>query len=616
MTYNDEEQRIITDIARLYGFMSPRESKYLRNLNRYLTNGPVRDSVYNVRCLPPSNIPPITEYGIKTKVNAQKSAIDTMSSKLSQLKVRPFFNPVDASFSADKACRHAQIFFDKLYSELHIPSMMAESTRDAIIFDVGEQWVDDKKATIVHVHPWAVLLDPAEFDCGYLSRICLLFKQVPVSKIVKDIELYGNGELKHAEETNRFFRELFDRDRSELRDYVVYYDLFGRKRYDIYGDYFFFEKTLDFDCCPVNFIFYNRPVKGFFSTSAIDDTYGIQHQIDEMGDRVDAATRTAPFAFITVPRSSNSKIKNTQMSNEPYVIIEYDSIGGGKPEINTPSPISGEYQAMIDALETKLFNQLGVSQLSAQSKKPAGVTSGVALQTLEDVESDRFNVLVSDVVEAYVNLAKIMIQVLPSNAEILPKTLLRRDSVTWADVKKNYKLYQIQFSSTSSLSKDPATKMEQINQLVNMGFLSKEVAAKFLDMPDLEKAFEDITAADDYCNYIIDKAVEKGSFDFYEVVDLNHLFSKVVTSACRIAPSGDEEAISRLIGLLERVQSKITALNEPEPTQAAQPIAQGMPVVPQGAPPMIDAQAIATAQGMQPAGIVPDGINSTLGGGM
>lgn len=606
MNYTDEQRKIIDDISRLYGFVSARESKYIRNLNRYLTNGPVRDSVYNLRGLPPANIPPITEYGIKTKVNAQKSAIDTMASKLSQLKVRPFFNPVDASFKADKACRHAQIFFDKLFSELHIPSLMAESTRDAIIFDVGEQWVDDKAGKIVHVHPWSVLLDPAEYDCGYLSRICLSFKQIPASKIVKDIELYGNGELKDAAEVNAYIRDLFERDRADVRDYVVYYDLFNKKRYDIYDTYFFFEKSLDFDCCPVNFIFYNRPVKGFFSTSAIDDTYGIQHQIDEMGDRVDAATRTAPFAFITVPRSANSRIRNSQMSNEPYIIIEYDAIGGGKPEINTPSPISGEYQAMIDALETKLFNQLGVSQLSAQSKKPAGVTSGVALQTLEDVESDRFNVLVSDVVEAYVNLAKILIQVLPGNEEILPKTLLRRDSVTWAEVKKNYKLYQIQFSSTSSLSKDPATKMEQINQLVNMGFLSKEVAAKFLDMPDLEKAFEDITAAEDYCNFIIDKAVETGSYEFYEVVDLNYLFNRVVTTACRISTSGDEEAIKRLIGLMDFIQGKIISLQTPD-----------VPAVqPEAAPPQAAAQPAQPAQTMQPPGGVPMGNNLNQTGGV
>lgn len=604
----DKRQEIIRDISLLYGFVSKRETKYIRNLNRYLTNGAVREDIFDLHNLPPAYMPPISEYGIKTKVNAQKSAIDTMASKLSQLKVRPFFNPVDASFKADKACRHAQIFFDKLFSELHVPQLMAESTRDAIIFDVGEQWVDDKKGRIVHVHPWAVLLDPAEYDCGALSRICLMFKHVPVSMIVRDIELYGNGETAEAKGVNADFKAMFERNRSELHDYIVYYDLYNKKRYDIYDSKFFFEKTLDFDCCPVNFVFYNRPVKGFFSTSAIDDTYGIQYQIDEMGDRVDAATRTAPFAFVTIPRSSNSELKSSQFTNLPFTIIEYDSISGGKPEINTPSPISGEYQSMIDSLETKLFNQLGVSQLSAQSKKPAGVTSGVALQTLEDVESDRFNVLVGDVVEAYVNLAKILIQVLPGDSEILPKTLLRRDSVTWAEVKKNYKLYQIQFSSTSSLSKDPATKMEQINQLVNMGFLSKEIAAKFLDMPDLEKAFEDITAAEDYCNYIIDKAVETGDYSFYEVVDLNYLFQRVVTSVCRVAASGDDKTIERLVGLMELIQGKILSLQQPE--VAPQGAQAGMPGQPAQA-----GQAV-LPQGGQPTGGVPVLNNNNGQGGV
>ena len=123
----DKHQEIIRDISLLYEFVSKRETKYIRNLNRYLTNGAVREDIFDLHNLPPAYMPPISEYGIKTKVNAQKSAIDTMASKLSQLKVRPFFNPVDASFKADKACRHAQIFFDKLFSELHVPQLMADA---------------------------------------------------------------------------------------------------------------------------------------------------------------------------------------------------------------------------------------------------------------------------------------------------------------------------------------------------------------------------------------------------------------------------------------------------------------------------------------------------------
>ena len=588
------QQAIIDDMAKLAGFMSPRESKYIRNYNRYYANGALSDSIHNLYNIPPSYVPDVTRYGVRTKSNIQKSIIDTMASKLSQLKVRPFFTPVNGGVKIQKTCSDAQIFFDKLWAEFKVPSQIALASKDSLVFDTGVIWVDEKQEAIAHVHPWNYFVDPAEWDIGKPSRVMLNFKQFPIADILRQIKKYGHGDLSGGQKIEQQLKLEFKANRSAVKDYTVYYDLLEGVRYDVFGQDFFYAKKIDYEIPPVVVLYYNRPLKGFFSTSVIDDTYGLQVQIDEMTDRIDAATRTAPFAYLIATKGQNTNLQWEQFSNEPCIKIEYDAtLGQQPPQLITPAPISPAYESVMNACEQKAYNLVGVSQLSAQSKKPAGVTSGVALQTLEDVESDRFNILVQDVINLNVELVKIIIQVMPPEAKLLPSY---NAPTKWKDIKKAYDDFTVQYSATSSLSRDPATKMEQINKLIEMGFLAPQTGAKLLEMPDLEKAFSDITAGQDYIDYVIDKAMREGDFDYLPIVNLDQLFDSIVSALCRVAQTPEEKYINNLTEFLVQVERKqAESLGGGTPGEVLQappvgqePIVPAPEVAPPVQPPIVD----------------------------
>jgi hypothetical protein len=254
--------------------------------------------------------------------------------------------------------------------------------------------------------------------------------------------------------------------------------------------------------------------------------------------------------------------------------------------VSTPRPIDPMYTQLLDMFEKKIYEMEGISQLSAQSKKPGGLNSGVALDTLQDVESERHNVLLQAMIKMYMDVAKICIQVFPDSANVLPEKTGRAD-IKWKDIKIAKDLFTVQFSSSSSLSKDPKTKMEQIEKLQSLNLINPGMIASLLDLPDLNEAYSVMTASYDYSQKIIERALEDGEFNFYEVGDIKQLYSEVVTTILRLDANDEKpEIIANAVLLLAKVKDKMdeieSAMAPPMPPPA--PIAPPMPQIEQSIP--------------------------------
>ena len=91
----------------------------------------------------------------------------------------------------------------------------------------------------------------------------------------------------------------------------------------------------------------------------------------------------------------------------------------------TPAFINEQYMKTVQILKEQAYELVGISQLSAQSSKPAGLNSGIALTTMEDIESDRFETQLSQVIRAYVDITRVCINVFPASDNILPLDRMR-----------------------------------------------------------------------------------------------------------------------------------------------------------------------------------------------
>lgn len=575
------QDQVIKDIGRFYNYLSKREAKYLRNFNRYSNNGARRSSIHNLYDTPLSylytGMQSNEDAGIMPILNVVRSATETLVSKVSQTKVRPFFNPVNGTYKTRKVAKAAQVFFDEFYDAQDVYANGVKCLRDAAVFEVGHLWVDDDESKIKRIAPWEYYYDPAELNFGKITRCYVRFNSYPAIALRDKLG-----------KKSKTLSEAIAADVGAKVEYIIFYDLIDGLKHYVVGSEYVMSKKIDYDVSPVATLYYSPPIKGGFSVSLVDNLYTIQRQIDSLCQRIHDAAELNPGNQIFIPKGSN--IKASEFNNQFGAIWEYMPLPNAGPGVvvSTPRPIDPQYVQLLELFEQRAYQMEGISQLSAQSKKPTGINAGVALQTLDDIESERHNVILNAYIKFLMDVAKVAIEVFPNDAEILP-TRLGRANIKWSDIKAERKQYTIQFSASSSLSKDPKTKMEQVEKLLSLGVINPDMASSLLEFPDLEDAYGVASASYDACSRIIERCIETGDVDYYEAVDVRMLYRETINTLLRLdANDEDTQTLGKLVVLLTKVKGDMAMIQEatqpppPAPAPMPEPLPAGpaLPVAP------------------------------------
>lgn len=400
--------------------------------------------------------------------NVIASCIETLCSKIASQKVRPFFNTVNGTFKEMQIAKQAQVFFDMLYEENNVNKIITDAFRNACVFDKGIVKISDDGIT--NRLPWNVFFDPREVTYNQITYVAEKLPKTP-GRIL---------ELKYGIKADRNL------------DYTVYeyYDVMEHIK-AVYVQELNKVVTHEYkpNIIPYLEIHYTNPVKGDTSQSVVDQLYGIQTQIDELLAVMKDSIAVNPGMTLLVPRSSN--IKTNMLSNRTGQIIQYDPIPG-----QTTSPvtyatndiISPQFVQLLDKLKNDAYEIVGISQLSATSQKPAGLNSGIALNTMEDIESSRFETQLNSVVRLYVDVAKACLDIFPPDIDILPDDL-NRANIKWKDIVEARNNMKIQFSAAESLSKDPSEKLKQLVALSQAGVIPQSHIATLMELPDLQSGY-------------------------------------------------------------------------------------------------------------------------------
>ena len=103
----------------------------------------------------------------------------------------------------------------------------------------------------------------------------------------------------------------------------------------------------------------------------------------------------------------SSKVISSHLNNDIGAIIKYQ---GNKPDFQVTQAVHPELFQHLDRLYNRAYEIAGISQLSAQSKKPGGLTSGIAITEYNDIESERFNIIGQRYENFYKNAARHIIR--------------------------------------------------------------------------------------------------------------------------------------------------------------------------------------------------------------
>lgn len=540
------EKDITSAVSSLKVFGSKKRGKYYRNYRRYnYTPFADLENVSDPSVVGYYEQPDETEEDTTQtpQINIIKSCIDTLTSKIAQSKVRPFFNTQNGTFKDIQTVKQAQAFFDLYYDLQNVNKKVSEAFRDSAIFEKGCIYIDEVTKEIVKALPWQVYIRPAEVTYGKITRVYYERKDYP---------------------TTLLDNKLVTKAKAENCDYVVYgiyYDTFNHIKAILINNQVVDTSTYTPSKVPFIFLHYCSPIVGDTSQSVVDMLNSIQLEIDNLMMKIKDASQLNPALTFCVPKGSS--VKTSQLNNRVGQILEYNAtpnMTGSPVTVATPAFIDGQYMQLVEELKQSAYELVGISQLSAMSTKPTGLNSGVALSTMENIESDRFETQLNQVIRAYVDIAKTCIEVFPEEDTILPEDN-QRLSIKWKDIVEESNKMVVQFSAADSLSKDPSTKLQQLQMLAQTGIIPQTRIAQFMELPDIQSGYSLSNNAINAVLTCINDCIEKDNFNVPDYIPFLMLKEEIINTQLSLKAAASEENdnqkdIAKLTKLYEAVESK------------------------------------------------------------
>ena len=528
-------------VCELKSLNEKRNSKYLRNYRSYWYTPWA--SLKNIRD------PSLVGYFQKDdsweddttanpQLNVIKSVIDTLTSKIAQSKVRPFFNTMNGSFKDIQVTKQAQQFFDLYFDEENVNNVVSNAFRDACIFDTGVIYIDPVTKRISRALPSQVYVRPAEAHYKKYTRAYYELLDYPVTLIDPS----------------------YVKDKSkEYVTYGVYYDSFNKVFAEFVDNNLVSTSKYQANTIPFVFLHFSDTIVGKSCTSIVDMLDTIQQEIDVLMCKIKDASQLTPSNAIFVPKGSN--VAASAISNRSGLVYEYSlppGVSSSPVTVATPQFISEQYINVVKELIEQAYNMVGISQLSSQSQKPTGLDSGIALATMENIESDRFETQLNQVIRAYVEIAKTCLKVFPPDEDILPEDS-KRVSVKWSDIVKETDRMTIQFSAADSLSKDPSVKLAQLQQLAMAGIIPQSRIAQFMELPDIQGGFSLSNNAINAVLTVISECIEKDNMMVPDYIPFQMLKEEIINTQLSLKAAGSEKNkkdIDKLSELYAKVEDK------------------------------------------------------------
>ena len=460
-----DREKIVRRINSLLSSTGSSITKYYRNYALYN-----QTSVADFRTVNPI-APGVIQEGMKLNgdypaINIIKSCVESVVSSIVTAKPRPYVNTVKGSYKTVKIAQQLQIFFDYLFSEESVYLKNCNALRDACVFDTGYVYIDEINLSVINVRPWSVFTDPNE---RVKQQVYITFNNSSVDDLPAFVE-----------------KELTENEKDLLHiNYGVYYNVkLGKKALTINGSV---RKIYDFKSkkIPVIRICYTEPISSDHCLSIADMLLGLQKEINILSRTIALAAKKNPAQTILLQNASNIAVG--ELNNEIGNVIQYNSEtgnGGSPVSVVTPAFISDQYDAIRSKDIEMAYNLVGKSQLSASGKKEVGIDSGVAIATLADLQSERFQVLLNNFINMFTEEAKLIME-LGMDDETLITPSRYELKLTWKNVREDFLKMRIEFSSIDSLSKDPSERLKQLQALANAGIIPATQISALLEIPDI-----------------------------------------------------------------------------------------------------------------------------------
>lgn len=447
----------------------------------------------------------------RVRINIVQSCADTLLNKVTKSQPRATFLTDDGDWTLQEQAKkrerfvYGQFYKSNVYQKTPVAALQALVYGDGYVkvFAQGKDLKVEPRLTP------AIIVDEKEVMTGGDPRT---FFEISTSDKETLIELYPEHEKKIKELPKAVMPfYMSGAVQHNLVEIVEYWRLPIDKEKPgthmiIAGDVELLKEPWKTTRPPVRRLGFVKNLSGWYSKGVAEVVTPYQIEANRTLKRISDSLRLV--ASPKVLYEKQSKIVQSHFNNDIGAMIGYI---GTPPTFVTPQAVSPELFSHLAWCVQSAYQDVGVSQLSANSMKPAGLNSGKALREYNDIETERFAGFSKGWEKFHIEIAEDSLEVAKEiEEEHGSYTVLSPDPrgceiVDFKDVDMDKDKYLTQAYPTSSLPKDPAGRLEYTQELIESQLVDPDEGRMLLEFPDVTRlmnfktsAREDILRTIDY----------------------------------------------------------------------------------------------------------------------
>lgn len=445
--------------------------------------------------------------------NVVQSGVDTVVSKISKNKPKPFFLTQGGNYKIQRKAKKLNKFVDGIFYENKAYEMGRDVLKDGCVVGDGFIHVFEHYGRVKFERVFAseLVIDEDDGKYGYPRSIHRV-KDIDRS-VLKDLFPNKKKQIEECNDANPnrwdSYQQVVDTVRvreswhlpsaPEAKDglHVITINGVTLMSEEWTKPYFPFARFT-----------WNKRLYGYWGQGIPEQIQYLQLEIAKLCWVIQRSLQLSGTFKIWV--KTGSKIPKPHLNNDIGAIIT----GEEPPQYLCPPPIQTEFFNRLDWLKNAAYEQIGISQLSATAQKPAGLNSGKALRTYNDIETERFMTVGQSYEEFYLALAALAINCAKDIYEKEGKFEVKVpgkkfiDTIDWKDIDLEDDQYTMKVFPVSGLTGTPAENLQTIQEYMQAGLISMRTGRKLLDFPDLQQVEELADAAEEYLTMILDKMVD------------------------------------------------------------------------------------------------------------
>lgn len=509
----DAHADIFALVAHIHEQSAERRERNLRSLRLYGNSDLVGAAPYSFSR---SSAPSLPEN--RVKVNVVSSMADTVTAKIAKMKPRVTFLTSGGNWAAQQNSQKLSKFVLGTFYRNDVYRLHQMGFKDCTVFDVGAVKHFRVEDRIVSERVLATELYVDDIDSMYGSpRSMYQVKFVHKSVLKKQ---YPKHQAAIEMAANSF--EQMTMPTAEMKEYVVVVEAWhlpstpdsddGRHVICL-SNHTILDEKYERQYFPFTFFKWSDRLVGYWGQSLAERLTGNQLEINKM-------LRTIQRAFhlgsaFKVFLEHGSRVAKEHINNEIGSLVYYS---GTAPTFYVPQTVHSEYFRHLEFLIQSSYEEAGISQMSASSRKPAGIDSGKALREYNEVETERFALVSQQYEASFLQTAKQYVDLIKEMADegidyaVQAESKKFIETIKWSEIKVDDNDYVMQMFPVSMLPHTPAGRLQVVQELVNSNFIPKEFAMKLLDFPDVESYTAMATASLDDIMMVLGKIMVDGKY--------------------------------------------------------------------------------------------------------